>query len=55
MFELVVEGKTPTEIADLLALKLTTVRTHLSRVFEKTGCARQADLVALASKVTLPV
>jgi DNA-binding CsgD family transcriptional regulator len=55
VFELVVEGRTPAEIASLLALKLATVRTHLSRVFEKTGCARQADLVALASKITLPV
>jgi DNA-binding CsgD family transcriptional regulator len=55
VFELVVEGKTPAEIAGLLALKVTTVRTHLSRVFEKTGCARQSDLVALASNVTLPV
>ena len=55
VFELIVDGKTPAEIADLLALKLTTVRTHLSRVFEKTGCARQADLLALASSLTLPV
>jgi hypothetical protein len=26
----------------------STVRTHLLRVFEKTGCNRQADLVQLA-------
>jgi DNA-binding CsgD family transcriptional regulator len=55
VFELVVEGRTPADIADLLALKLATVRTHLSRVFEKTGCARQSDLVGLASRLTLPV
>ncbi len=55
VFELVVEGKAPTEIAGLLALKLSTVRTHLGRVFEKTGCRRQADLVAMASSLTLPV
>lgn len=55
IFELIVEGKTPAEIADALALKLATVRTHLSRVFEKTGCARQAELVGLASRVTLTI
>jgi DNA-binding CsgD family transcriptional regulator len=55
VFELIVAGCTPAEIADLLALKLTSVRTHLSRVFEKTGCARQSELIALGSRVTLPV
>jgi DNA-binding CsgD family transcriptional regulator len=55
VFELIVAGKTPAEIADQLALKLVTVRAHLSHVFEKTGCGRQADLVALASNLTMPV
>jgi DNA-binding CsgD family transcriptional regulator/PAS domain-containing protein len=55
IFELIVVGKTPAEISGQLGLSLATVRTHLSRVFEKTGCARQADLVAMASKVTLTV
>ena len=55
VFELVVEGRPPAEIAAQLGVSLATVRTHLSRVFEKTGCARQADLIALASKVTLTV
>ena len=54
VFELVVEGRPP-RIAAQLGVSLATVRTHLSRVFEKTGCARQADLIALASKVTLTV
>lgn len=55
VFELVVEGRPPAETAAQLGVSLATVRTHLSRVFEKTGCARQADLIALASKVTLTV
>jgi DNA-binding CsgD family transcriptional regulator len=55
VFELIAEGRTPAEIADLLALKLATVRTHLSRVFEKTGCGRQSELIALVSRLTLPV
>jgi DNA-binding CsgD family transcriptional regulator len=55
VFELIVEGKAPAAIAQKLGVTLATVRTHLGRVFEKTGCARQADLIALASKVTLTI
>ena len=55
VFELVVEGKPPAEIARQFGVTLSTVRTHLGRVFEKTGCARQADLVAMAARVTLTV
>jgi DNA-binding CsgD family transcriptional regulator len=50
VFELIVDGKTPDETAHLLHLKLSTVRTHLSRVFDKTGCTRQVELVALAAR-----
>lgn len=55
VFELIVDGKTPDEVAGLLHLKLPTVRTHLSRVFDKTGCTRQAQLVALAARGRLVV
>jgi DNA-binding CsgD family transcriptional regulator len=55
VFELVISGKTPAELAFDLGIALPTARTHLSRVFEKTGCARQSDLVGLAAKLTLPV
>lgn len=55
IFELIVGGRTPDEIAALLRLKLPTVRTHLSRVLDKTGCTRQAQLVAFASRGRLTV
>lgn len=55
VFELIVEGKTPAAIAQQLGVTLSTVRTHLGRVFEKTSCTRQADLVAMAAKMTLTV
>jgi DNA-binding CsgD family transcriptional regulator len=48
VFEFIVAGKTPADIAQELRVALPTVRTHLSRVFEKTGCSRQADLVSIA-------
>jgi DNA-binding CsgD family transcriptional regulator len=53
--ELIVSGKAPADIADHLGISLATVRTHLARVFEKTGCSRQAELVAMVSKIVLPV
>ena len=40
-------GHAPREIAAELGVGLATVRTHLHRVFEKTGTASQADLVRL--------
>lgn len=39
------EGLSP--IAEKLSVSLTTVRTHLRHVFEKTGIHRQAELVRL--------
>jgi DNA-binding CsgD family transcriptional regulator len=37
------------ETSKLLGIAETTVKTHLSRVFSKTGASRQADLVKLAA------
>jgi DNA-binding CsgD family transcriptional regulator/PAS domain-containing protein len=42
------------EVADALKVSPTTVRSHLRRVFEKTGVSRQADLVKLVRKPALP-
>lgn len=42
------EMQTPDEIATTLGVSVTTVRTHLARLFSKTGCRRQAELVRLA-------
>lgn len=46
-------GKTPEEIAAEGEVSITTVRTQLRRVLEKTGCARQAEVAALLANVTL--
>lgn len=42
-----VEGRTPAEAAVLLRIADATARTHLRRVFAKTGVRRQAELVRL--------
>jgi DNA-binding CsgD family transcriptional regulator/PAS domain-containing protein len=42
------------ETADALGIAETTVKTHLHRVFAKTGTNRQADLVKLAAGFSNP-
>ncbi|MGE3916553.1 MAG: helix-turn-helix transcriptional regulator [Hyphomicrobiaceae bacterium] len=55
VLELIVEGRQPAEAAAHLGITLATVKTHLVRVFDKTGVNRQADLVRLVGSLTLPV
>jgi DNA-binding NarL/FixJ family response regulator len=43
------------EVAPVLGVSETTVRTHLQRVFEKTGTNRQADIVKLVASYTNPL
>lgn len=44
-------GATPEAIAAEGEVAISTVRTQLRRVLEKTGCARQADLAALLARI----
>jgi len=55
IFELVCDGHTRDAIAALLGVSVSTVKSHLFHVFEKTGCRRQVDLVRLAKSLTFPV
>jgi DNA-binding NarL/FixJ family response regulator len=43
------------DVAAALGVADTTVKTHLSRLFEKTGAARQADLVKLVAGYATPL
>jgi DNA-binding CsgD family transcriptional regulator/PAS domain-containing protein len=45
----------PSEIAPVLGVSEATVRTHLRRLFEKTGTSRQADLVKLVAGYASPI
>ncbi len=54
VFEMIVAGGTQSDIAKKLGLAVSTIKTHLLRVFEKAGCKRQADLVRLASSLSVP-
>jgi DNA-binding CsgD family transcriptional regulator len=43
------------EVASVLGISEATVKTHLQRVFEKTGSKRQADLVKLVAGYMSPL
>lgn len=43
------------DVAPVLGISETTVKTHLSRLFEKTGTKRQADLVKLVAAFISPL
>jgi DNA-binding CsgD family transcriptional regulator len=43
------------EVAEALGIADETVKTHLSRLFEKTGARRQADLVKLVAGFSSPL
>jgi predicted ATPase/DNA-binding CsgD family transcriptional regulator len=45
---LVAQGRTDAEIAEKLFISIRTVRTHLDRIRDKSGCRRRADLTRLA-------
>jgi len=45
---LVARGRTDAQIAEQLVISVRTVRTHLDRIRDKSGCRRRADLTRLA-------
>ena len=45
---LVAQGRTDAQIAAQLYISVRTVRSHLDRIRDKTGCRRRADLTRLA-------
>jgi predicted ATPase/DNA-binding SARP family transcriptional activator/DNA-binding CsgD family transcriptional regulator len=50
---LVAQGRTDTQIARQLSISIRTVRSHLDRIRDKTGCRRRADLTRLALQTHL--
>ena len=47
-------GKTVEAIATEGGVSLNTVRTHVRHVLAKTGCERQAEVVALLTGIAQP-
>ncbi|MBZ9996465.1 helix-turn-helix transcriptional regulator [Mesorhizobium sp. BH1-1-4] len=55
VFEQIAVGRTVEETSEVLSIGRSTVRTHLLRLFEKTGARRQAELVQLAASLAAPL
>lgn len=49
--EMLCEGMRPMHAAEMLGVKISTVRTHVGQMYEKTGTHSQAQLVALLHAV----
>lgn len=45
--EMLCQGMAPVQAAELMGVKISTVRTHVGEMYEKTGTHSQAQLVAL--------
>lgn len=54
ILELVADGRGTREMADALGIAPSTVRTHLLKVFEKTGRHGRIDLLRLFREISLP-
>jgi DNA-binding CsgD family transcriptional regulator len=50
---LVAQGQTDAQIAGRLFISVSTVRSHLDRIRDKTRCRRRADLTRLALQAAL--
>ena len=48
LITLVAQGLTDAQIAAQLCISVRTVRSHLDRIRDKTGCRRRTDLTRLA-------
>jgi DNA-binding CsgD family transcriptional regulator len=52
LLESLLAGHTLAETATALGIAMTTAKTHLDNIFQKTGVNRQAELMRLAARVT---
>ena len=55
VFSLLVSGLTLSQTARELGVQTSTAKTHLLRLFAKTGTHRQTELISLARSLTTPI
>lgn len=55
VLEHIAGGEPPQQTADELGVSVTTVKTHLQKIFAKTSTGRQADLIQLLERHTSPL
>lgn len=46
VYQLLIDGLKPINIAEKLCLSITTIKTHINNIYSKTGCNSQAALCA---------
>ena len=51
----IVEGNGLTEVAESLSVAASTLKTHLRRLFEKTGTRRQIELIKMCAAFRSPI
>lgn len=49
------QGHAPEAIAEILGISVTTVRSHIAALFDRTGTSRQAELVARTLSLASPL
>ena len=54
LLESLLAGHTLAETATALGIAITTAKTHLDNIFQKTGVNRQAELMRLAARLAPP-
>jgi DNA-binding CsgD family transcriptional regulator len=54
ILELISSGRTQAQIGAKLGIAASTVKTHVLRLLDKTGCERQLDLAKLAAGLSSP-
>ncbi|PZU10087.1 helix-turn-helix transcriptional regulator [Sphingomonas sp.] len=55
VFEQISKGSSAPQAAERLGVKISTVKTHLLHLFEKTGVSKQSELVLLATSLAAPL
>ena len=46
IIDLIIEGKTNKEIGDVLFIEISTVKTHVSKIFKKQGVKNRTQLIS---------
>lgn len=55
VFDCIVGGQTVAETAAALGVEQSTIKTHMLRVYDKTGVKRRSELQRMASSLVVPV
>jgi DNA-binding CsgD family transcriptional regulator len=55
VLERLIEGRTILEVAKELKIGVSTARTHLAHLMQKTGSSRQTDLIRTAMQLMAPI